>query len=94
MIFEFFDNFDTLDTGKWNIVDGNWSVSSGNLISDETEGLISSNFLIDDKYTIEVGGRNKKFSQIKDIQNSFIVADDIEVGFGAKIPLWLFGFLY
>ena len=51
-VFEFFDNFDTLDTGKWNIVDGNWSVSSGNLISDETEGLISSNFLIDDKYTI------------------------------------------
>ena len=26
--------------------------------------------------------------------NSYVVADDIEVGFGAKIPLWLFGFLY
>jgi len=51
-------------------------------------------FLIDDVYTIEVGGKNKSFTQIKDIDNSFVVADDIEVGFGNKIPLWLFGFLY
>jgi hypothetical protein len=25
---------------------------------------------------------------------SFLACDDIEIGFGAKIPLWLFGFLY
>ena len=51
-------------------------------------------FIIDNHYTIEVGGKNKGFEQIKDIENSFVVADDIEVGFGNKIPLWLFGFLY
>ncbi len=51
-------------------------------------------FLIDDKYYIEVGGKDKKFTQIKDMPNSFVVADDIEMGFGNKIPLWLFGFLY
>ena len=51
-------------------------------------------FLIDDKYIVEIGGKNKSFEQVKDIPNSFVVADDIEVGFGAKIPLWLFGFLY
>jgi predicted AAA+ superfamily ATPase len=51
-------------------------------------------FLVDDKYTIEVGGKSKSFKQIKDIENSFVVADDIEVGSGNKIPLWLFGFLY
>ncbi len=51
-------------------------------------------FLIDDKYLFEIGGKNKKFSQIKDIPNSFVVADNIENGFGNKIPLWLFGFLY
>ncbi len=51
-------------------------------------------FLIDEKYIVEVGGKNKSFNQIKDMQNSFIVADDMEVGFGNKIPLWLFGFLY
>ena len=51
-------------------------------------------FLIDEKYTFEIGGKNKSFKQIKDIPNSFVVADDIEIGFGNKIPLWLFGFLY
>ncbi|HIP12838.1 MAG TPA: hypothetical protein EYG73_08995 [Arcobacter sp.] len=51
-------------------------------------------FLVDDKYLFEVGGKNKSFNQIKDIANSYVVADDIEIGFGAKIPLWLFGFLY
>jgi len=51
-------------------------------------------FTIDEKYIFEVGGKNKSFNQIKDIPNSFVVADDIEIGFGDKIPLWLFGFLY
>ena len=51
-------------------------------------------FLVDDKYLFEIGGKNKSFKQIKDIENSFVVADDIEIGFGNKIPLWLFGFLY
>jgi hypothetical protein len=51
-------------------------------------------FLVDEKYTFEIGGAKKSFNQIKDIKNSFVVADDIEIGFGAKIPLWLFGFLH
>ena len=36
----------------------------------------------------------KNFGQIKDIKNSFVVSDDIEIGFSKKIPLWAFGFLY
>ncbi len=51
-------------------------------------------FLIDKKIVVEIGGKNKSFSQIKDLENSYIIADDIEVGFGNKIPLYLFGFLY
>ncbi len=51
-------------------------------------------FLIDDKYIVEIGGKNKSFKQIANIPNSFVVSDDIEVGFETKIPLWLFGFLY
>jgi hypothetical protein len=50
--------------------------------------------LVDEKYLFEIGGKNKSFKQIKDTDNSFVVADDIEIGFGDKIPLWLFGFLY
>lgn len=51
-------------------------------------------FLIDNKFTFEVGGKGKSFKQIKDIENSYIVMADVETGFGNKIPLWLFGFLY
>ena len=51
-------------------------------------------FLVDEKYIFEIGGKNKGFEQIKDIEHSFVVADGIEVGFKDKLPLWLFGFLY
>ena len=51
-------------------------------------------FLIDGKYSIEVGGADKSFNQIKDVPNSFLAIDDVEFGRGNKIPLWLFGFLY
>ncbi|MDF1877583.1 ATP-binding protein [Sulfurimonas sp. SAG-AH-194-L11] len=51
-------------------------------------------FIVNEKYTFEIGGKNKSYEQIKNIENSFVVADDIEIGFKNKIPLWLFGFLY
>jgi len=51
-------------------------------------------FLVDEKYLFEVGGRTKHYNQIKDVPNSFLACDAIEIGIGAKIPLWLFGFLY
>ena len=50
--------------------------------------------VVDDKWHFEVGGKQKSFAQIKDIEGSFVVADDMEIGHGNKIPLWLFGFLY
>jgi uncharacterized protein len=51
-------------------------------------------FVVDKKYTVEIGGKNKGYEQIKDVPNSFVAADDIEIGSGNKIPLWLFGFVY
>jgi len=51
-------------------------------------------FLVDDTYLLEVGGKKKSFKQIKDIKNSFVVSADVEIGSSNKIPLWLFGFLY
>ena len=50
-------------------------------------------FLVDSKYTFEIGGKNKKFDQIKDFPNSFLAIDDIETGIGCKIPLWMFGLI-
>ncbi|MDO8610263.1 MAG: AAA family ATPase [bacterium] len=54
----------------------------------------NGDFVLDEKYTFEIGGKDKSFKQIKDIENSFVVSDDIEIGSERKIPLWLFGFLY
>ena len=51
-------------------------------------------FLVDDKYLFEVGGKNKTFDQIKDIPDSYLAIDDVEIGRGNKIPLWMFGLLY
>ena len=50
--------------------------------------------VVDDKWLFEVGGKRKNFSQIKDMKDSFVVSDNMEIGHGNKIPLWLFGFLY
>jgi predicted AAA+ superfamily ATPase len=49
-------------------------------------------FMVDEKYTFEVGGPNKNFQQIKGIPNSYL-AIDVENSVGNKIPLWLFGML-
>lgn len=49
-------------------------------------------FMVDEKYTFEVGGSNKNYKQIKGVPNSYL-AIDIENGTGNKVPLWLFGML-
>ncbi|REG92038.1 ATP-binding protein [Algoriphagus antarcticus] len=51
-------------------------------------------FLINKKWTFEIGGKSKTSSQIRDVEDSYLVKDDIEYGVGCTIPLWLFGFLY
>lgn len=51
-------------------------------------------FLVDETYSFEIGGKDKSGKQIKSLENAYIVSDDIEYGYQNKIPLWLFGFLY
>jgi len=63
----------------------------------DNQGIFAAkkgDFYLEEKYLVEVGGKNKTFKQIKDLPHSFLACDDIEVGHGSKIPLWLFGFLY
>ncbi|MFV0554211.1 MAG: ATP-binding protein [Mangrovibacterium sp.] len=59
------------------------------------EVLISAeaDFLFEDK-TFEIGGKNKGQQQIKNVQQGFVVKDDIERGFMNIIPLWQFGLMY
>jgi len=51
-------------------------------------------FTVDGQYIFEIGGSNKTFSQIANLPDSYLAVDEIEIGWGNRIPLWLFGFLY
>lgn len=56
-------------------------------------GKTQGDFKVDGKWTFEVGGEKKRFDQIADLPNSFVLADGIEMPHGKKLPLWMIGFL-
>ena len=65
----------------------------------EYGGLKSGDFRIDGEVVVEVGGRDKGFSQMKNEKRAYVAADDIDSAttlsaISGKIPLWAFGFLY
>jgi len=64
------------------------------LLESTVEVAGNGDFIVNGRHTFEIGGKKKGFKQISGVEDAFVVADDIEVGFKNKIPLWLFGFLY
>ena len=63
-------------------------------VNNDVKHPLKGDFLINDKYLFEVGGRKKSFEQIAEVPDSFLAVDDTEVGHGSRVPLWLFGFTY
>jgi uncharacterized protein len=53
----------------------------------------TTDFQVDD-LLIELGGRSRKRVTSSSHENLIIAADDLEIGYGRKIPLWMFGLLY
>jgi len=64
------------------------------LVSQDLSIPARGDFLVKGQWTFEIGGKGKKQSQIANTPQSYLAIDDIEVGHGRRIPLWLFGFLY
>jgi predicted AAA+ superfamily ATPase len=64
--------------------------SSGNQPRSPRRG----DFLVNETYTVEVGGKGKDFTQLSGLENACLFLDDIEQGVAGKAPLWLAGFLY
>ncbi len=62
--------------------------------ANQVEYVDHGDFKVNGKYIFEIGGKSKTGEQIKNIENSYIVSDDIEYGTGNKIPLWQFGLMY
>lgn len=53
-----------------------------------------ADFLVDGRYTFEIGGATKTPRQLKGIPESYLALDNLSQGTGRRIPLWMFGFLY
>jgi len=60
------------------------------IISAKVSHHPNTDFIENDIYSFEIGGKDKYAKQIDGIENTFIAADNIECGFQNKIPLWLF----
>jgi len=60
----------------------------------EVTSATRADFTVDDKYVFEVGGKNKGHEQIMGLKDAYLALDNLEYGYGNKIPLWLFGMLY
>lgn len=41
-------------------------------------------FVVDEKFVFEIGGKTKSFGQIANLENAYIAADDITTGHGKK----------
>lgn len=54
----------------------------------------TADFIIDQTYTFEIGGKSKSKKQITDLKNAFVAKNQVEIGFANVIPVWLFGFMY
>lgn len=53
-----------------------------------------TDFMIGGKYSFEIGEKDKSQAQIAGLLDSYIAKDNIEIGNGNQIPLWMFGLLY
>jgi hypothetical protein len=51
-------------------------------------------FLVDDQWVFEIGGANKTLKQLDGNPHGYVAVDDVVMGDGKRIPLWLFGMLY
>ncbi len=55
---------------------------------------LKADFYVDDKYTFEIGGKEKNPKQLTAINNAYFAVDELAAGTANKIPLWMFGLLY
>lgn len=54
---------------------------------------VKSDFTVEG-HTFEVGGKKKSKKQISDVEDAYVVRDDVEYAAGNILPLWAFGLMY
>jgi len=53
-----------------------------------------TDFLVNVRYSFEIGGSKKGNRQILGLKNGFVIKDNITIGSQSTLPLWMFGLLY
>jgi len=51
-------------------------------------------FLINEELLVEIGGKNKNSFQVAHHENHLVFSNELEIGWGKQVPLYLLGFLY
>lgn len=51
----------------------------------------AADFIIDQQFEMEIGGKDKKAGQLSRSEHSYLILDQTEIGYGKKIPVWLLG---
>ncbi len=51
-------------------------------------------FLVDDRWVFEIGGAGKTLKQLAKHPDGYAAVDDVVIGDGRRIPLWLLGVMY
>jgi predicted AAA+ superfamily ATPase len=93
-----------LDNPNFAFALGNENTNIGNLretffynqlrtVSTVTDAQ-KGDFTVNGQFIFEVGGKSKSFAQIANIPYSHLAIDEVEIGIGNRIPLWMFGLLY
>ncbi|WP_285054856.1 ATP-binding protein [Pedobacter ginsengisoli] len=54
----------------------------------------TGDFMVNGKWTFEIGGKNKSLKQVNGVENGHRVIDDVAFPVTDALPLWVFGFLY
>ena len=67
---------------------------SQTLPNHQVEYTDQGDFRLDRRVTLKVGGVNKSRRQIAELSEAYVAARGIEIGYGSKVPLWMFGLLY
>jgi len=71
-----------------------FAVNQLSALHDVEYGRKQGDLKVDGQYIFEVGGENKDYTQIANLPDSYILADNLEFSSGHKLPLWLIGLLY
>ncbi|MBK8391120.1 MAG: ATP-binding protein [Saprospiraceae bacterium] len=66
------------------------ALSMNNQISTPARG----DLLVDNKYTVEIGGPKKDFHQISNMPNPILIKEGIEQGSNGIIPMWMLGLMW